>query len=49
MLIFFYLFTHRFYKRAIKIAQKKVLDVCFEDIELLNYQHDPFIKFPIAV
>lgn len=24
-------------------------DYCFEDITLLNYQHDDFIKFPIAV
>ena len=33
----------------IKIAKKKVLDLVFEDIELINYQHDSFIKFPIAV
>lgn len=33
----------------LRVAKKKVLDVTFEDIELLNYQHDPFIKFPIAV
>ncbi|MCA9401388.1 MAG: thymidylate synthase [Candidatus Omnitrophica bacterium] len=33
----------------VKIARKNVLELTFEDIELLNYQHDPFIKFPIAV
>jgi len=33
----------------IKVAQKNVFDITFEDIELLNYEHDPFIKFPIAV
>ncbi len=33
----------------VRIASKKVLDISFEDIELLNYQHDPFIKFSIAV
>ena len=31
------------------LAKKKVLDMVFEDIQLLNYQHDSFIKFPIAV
>ncbi len=33
----------------LKLAQKKVLDFAFEDIELVNYEHDAFIKFPIAV
>ncbi|MBF0483684.1 MAG: thymidylate synthase [Candidatus Omnitrophica bacterium] len=33
----------------VKIADKKVLDMKFEDIELIGYEHDPFIKFPIAV
>ncbi len=33
----------------LKLAKKKVLEMTFEDIELMNYQHDPFIKFPIAV
>ncbi len=33
----------------VKVASKKTLDVKFEDIELVNYQHDSFIKFPIAV
>ena len=33
----------------LKIAKKKVFDLTFEDIELSGYQHDAFIKFPIAV
>ncbi len=33
----------------IRIAKKPVLDIQFDDIELLNYEHDAFIKFPIAV
>ncbi len=33
----------------LKLAKKKVLDFTFEDIELIDYQHDAFIKFPIAV
>jgi len=33
----------------IKIARKSVFDIGFEDIALLNYEHDAFIKFPIAV
>ncbi len=33
----------------LKIADKNVFDIRFEDIQLLNYQHDAFIKFPIAV
>ena len=33
----------------VKIAKKDFFDIKFEDIELLNYQHDAFIKFPIAV
>jgi thymidylate synthase len=31
------------------IAEKPVLDIQFEDIELVDYQPDAFIKFPIAV
>ncbi|MBF0479061.1 MAG: thymidylate synthase [Candidatus Omnitrophica bacterium] len=31
------------------VANKKVLDLKFEDIELRGYEHAPFIKFPIAV
>ena len=33
----------------LEIAQKSFFDISFEDIKLVNYQHDPFIKFPIAV
>ena len=33
----------------VHIAEKPVLDIAFDDIELLNYEHDAFIKFPIAV
>ncbi len=33
----------------LKIMPKPTLDITFEDIELINYQHDGFIKFPIAV
>jgi len=33
----------------LKITKKAVLDITFDDIELLNYEHDEFIKFPIAV
>lgn len=33
----------------LKIAKKPFFQIGFDDIELSNYQHDPFIKFPIAV
>ncbi|MCA9405881.1 MAG: thymidylate synthase [Candidatus Omnitrophica bacterium] len=33
----------------LKMADKPVLEMQFEDIELINYVHDEFIKFPIAV
>jgi thymidylate synthase len=33
----------------LKLAKKPVLEMKFEDIEILNYEHDAFIKFPIAV
>jgi len=33
----------------LKIVNKKVFDLSFDDIELINYQHHDFIKFPIAV
>ncbi len=33
----------------LRIANKSVLDMTFDDIEILNYEHDAFIKFPIAV
>jgi len=31
------------------LANKKTLELAFEDIALENYQHHPFIKFPVAV
>ncbi len=33
----------------LKIAQKPFWDLKFEDFELVGYEHEPFIKFPIAV
>ena len=33
----------------VKIARRHIFDLTFEDIELIGYQHDAFIKFPIAV
>ena len=33
----------------LKIRKKNIFEITFEDIELLNYQHEGFIKFPIAV
>jgi thymidylate synthase len=33
----------------LKLADKPVLEMQFEDITLEGYQHDEFIKFPIAV
>jgi thymidylate synthase len=33
----------------LKLNKKPVLEMTFDDISLLNYQFDPFIKFPIAV
>ena len=33
----------------LKIANKPVLDITFDNIEVVNYEHDAFIKFPIAV
>ncbi|MFA5088982.1 MAG: thymidylate synthase [Candidatus Omnitrophota bacterium] len=33
----------------LKIKKKKIDEITFEDIELVNYQHEDFIKFPIAV
>ena len=33
----------------LELANKKTLDYVFEDIKLVGYTHDPFIKFPIAV
>ncbi len=34
---------------TVKIARKPFFDIQFEDIALLNYEPDPFIRFPIAV
>lgn len=34
---------------SLKIADKKLDDICFEDIELIGYEHDAFIKFAVAV
>jgi len=33
----------------LKIQKKSFWDLEFEDFELLNYQHHPIIKFPVAV
>lgn len=33
----------------VKIADKPFFEIQFDDISLLNYTHDDFIKFPIAV
>ncbi len=33
----------------LQLASKPVDDIRFEDIELVGYEHHPFIKFPIAV
>ncbi|MEK9160074.1 MAG: thymidylate synthase [Patescibacteria group bacterium] len=33
----------------LKLAQKPFWDLKFEDFELLDYEHDPFIKFKVAV
>lgn len=34
---------------ALELADKTVLDMKFDDIRLSGYEHDAFIKFPIAV
>jgi thymidylate synthase len=34
---------------TLHIANKPTLELAFEDIRLDNYQHHPFIKFPVAV
>ncbi len=33
----------------LKIAKKPFWELTFEDFELLDYEHDPFIKFKVAV
>tara|TARA_B100000427_G_scaffold114324_1_gene94870 strand:+ start:6447 stop:7259 length:813 start_codon:yes stop_codon:yes gene_type:complete len=34
---------------TVTIAKKPFFDITFDDIQLLNYEYQPFIKFPIAV
>ncbi|MBX9879065.1 MAG: thymidylate synthase [Candidatus Obscuribacterales bacterium] len=34
---------------TVEIADKSIFDLCFEDIQLKNYQPQGFIKFPVAV
>ena len=34
---------------TVTIAKKSIFDMRFDDIQLLNYEYQPFIKFPIAV
>ena len=34
---------------TLKIADKPFWDLKFEDFELVGYEHDEFIKFPVAV
>ena len=34
---------------SVELKNKKIFDMTFDDIKLLNYQHHAFIKFPIAV
>jgi thymidylate synthase len=31
------------------VADKPFDQICFEDVEILDYQHDPFIRFEVAV
>ena len=33
----------------LRIKKKPFFEITFEDMELINYEHDTFIKFPIAV
>ncbi|GAB4563624.1 MAG: thymidylate synthase [Haliangiales bacterium] len=33
----------------VRVAKKPLLEVEFEDVELVGYQHHPFIKFAVAV
>jgi len=33
----------------VKLANKPIYDLQFEDVELIGYEHHPFIKFPVAV
>ncbi len=34
---------------TLRLADKTIDEFCYEDIELLDYQHDAFIKFQVAV
>ena len=34
---------------TIKVAKKPLFSITFDDIDLMNYQHDAFIRFPISV
>jgi len=33
----------------VRIASKPIDQICFDDIELVGYRHEPFIRFPVAV
>ncbi len=37
------------YLPELKLAKKPFFEMTFEDIAIVNYQHESFIKFPIAV
>ncbi len=34
---------------TLKIAKKPINELTYEDFEIVNYEHDPFIKFKVAV
>ncbi len=34
---------------TVRIADKSIWDLGFDDIELLDYKHHPFIRFKVAV
>ncbi len=34
---------------TLEIADKPMFDLVYEDFKILNYVHEPFIKFPVAV
>ena len=33
----------------VTISKKSIFDISFDDIQLHNYEPQPFIKFPVAV
>jgi thymidylate synthase len=33
----------------VRIARKPIFELACEDIELIGYQHHPFIRFEVAV